>query len=853
MPDQFDVRVRKLHDQWVRCLLLPHRTGAAPVPGELPEDLPWSLAPVDATRTPDPGAGGTQPSGPDDGLWLPPMGTVLKATGLTRIGSAAKLRRITLNAASGSIAPAVENRNGGFTDGTVRCFGGVEEAIKAAEGQRKLDLQSAVFSCRDSKEFLLCLIEAFRFRDSLEEYGRIAEAELMACLSHLVFDVDLAGTPEAERVPEKAWWDKTSVVVTHPASLDGERLQVTLPADNALPAVMPLSESDTRSVDIDRSPVPLRVVQRADGVYFKLLLNNVEVTAPDELKVLLRRSEGDVPLPDAAVVQSAYFDVKDFTAAGSGGAVPLGKTWDVVDRLAPEAFIGQQLHYRVELIDGFGREVAYSAVTLLRERFDPPPVPGDAEAAVRISDDAARATLVVTAVYATGLTREQAVARAGEMQEAYAAEFYYQERPLDECGFYGDDDDLALLEGLRQADANYDPAAVRQSDEKSPVPNHPLEDYLRGRYDREGLTQIAGDLKAEFKAVEATGDTAPQGEAKPKWRVVLEWKRPLAEAPWFREHFGYHLYVGLRRDDVANRHVRSSLSFCRHTLAVGDGATRQGVFQLERVPPAMLVGTPPVRLLNQQFFDLRLLDRQHDGDSPGGIKLDPTRPEDLRQAPEKDGDATPPTTGVRLVYVHPAYRHADFEDAAVSVSRNAPFLTRAAEAEVPIGGVRVLVRDQVAENQRMPFRAAEVIQALPRIVSYYRPIRLDSKAELLHVPTPEAAVPAAGTFSAAKVTLSADAYGTPAELDAGLLAFAPFGIIDTLMSELRAVLPSLTTARERRTASGAGLAGGTGDSEQEFRDLHRRLTKPLPGDTPDDVKQRLSAEWAVIAHYIKER
>jgi len=45
----------------------------------------------------------------------------------------------------------------------------------------------------------------------------------------------------------------------------------------------------------------------------------------------------------------------------------------------------------------------------------------------------------------------------GEDPGGYKGEFYCQKRPLDECGFYGDDDDLALVEALKAVDILYDP------------------------------------------------------------------------------------------------------------------------------------------------------------------------------------------------------------------------------------------------------------------------------------------------------------------------------------------------------------------------------------------------------------
>jgi len=543
MPElKFDLRIRSLKDRddKFRGVLLPHLQDG-------PNDYPWARALGE--QQPAPGA----PAGGDHGaLWLPPAGTKLQflAPGPGAVlGS--RIHRLWLDGDNpNDLQPSFRN---GSNDPQVVCFAGLGKLLKEPGSE------PSVASARSAKEFLLYLIEAFRFAGDLEDFARIGNPEMLACLSHLVFEIHTDVASEQDSVLNANQWKSGKIKVIYEVpEPPGEKVNVVNQAE--VPIAIPVTSPTDAAGEVDL--VPIQAVQRADGVYFRLVDPGQyhEAGRPnDELKVFLYRSEGDIPLEHPPVVASSYFGferlvldpkIKPPTDAAPGVApdadhapnVITDRTFHVIDQFGASAFIGRQLHYRLDLVDGFGLVKGTSSLTLLRQRFDPPPQPSKAEARLQVGSGAGNeATLIVYAEYPNASVTDAPLPAEGAgapwrktLQEEFDFEVYFQVRALDECGFYGDDDDFALMEGLRQIDALYDPKAA--GDARSPIPGHPMEEHLRGQYDHTGLVRaLAAEVKWTPRREEPAKSDPPGTKPKEFACVQIEWRLSLDALTWLAQ------------------------------------------------------------------------------------------------------------------------------------------------------------------------------------------------------------------------------------------------------------------------------------------------------------------------------
>jgi len=754
----------------LRLCLLPHGENGT-------EDLPWSRTntppAIEEVLAPD------APPPPDEAtrseLWLPAYGTRLTLNGVPpalepvfRDRQRLSLQRDAAAAGPAKYQPKVRPASGDPgapgepADGNAAlvCYGGLRAMRAAPAPEEKAQALADSRTHRHAKLTLLQIIEAWRYPGSLEEYSQIGPGELMAGLSHLVFDLKL-GSATAARNALKEWRDaKCTVTVEQPVELTAPDTDETLHPESA---PVPPEGHPVAAILPGENPPVVRVLrvdvsQRAEGIFFELVdpegnhafewLTN-PTTPIDQCKLLLGRSSGAVPMAEPPVVAASYlglavsgFELEDGTLVSPPGE---RRPLRIADHLAPDSFAGEQLNYELRILNQFGQPIAAVAVPLLRERFDPPPVASEPVARM-VFPDAGPCTLVIEAHYpglenqlprhlnipaAGRLTEAQAEEAREHIAKAFHAELFLQERRLDECGFYGDDDDIALLEGLRQADPSFDPRA--EADQSSPLAGDPLEEYLRGRFDREGLTEAPVpapvwewiEAKKEEKA-----DTPPKRRSlRLRWEIPVE--KPGESPAWFRALRGYHFHVGLRRDGITNREVRAALAACRHELCIGgvpvsdpeaggekigdQPHSRTSVFQLEWFAAPTLehdIAEGSRRFLRHDRFHLALLERsEQSAEMPRETHRRQDRVDAIRE--REPGDLP---LGVQLVYSHPVLGSAEFADAAVPPGPDT----------APIGGVRILVRDQAARGQALPFRVADTVQALPRAVALYRPVQIEA-------------------------------------------------------------------------------------------------------------------------------
>lgn len=788
----FELRVRPvaapngLPAQILRFCLLPHgRIADTDLPPDGDSDLPWSIPDPALTRR-DKNSAGASASGPEPSgertdpprFWLPAYGTRLELQGLPeRLAALFSTRRHL------ALQPSVGSGSAGMhqpalilagaaphfssppaSTATLRCYEGVRALWDEAPLESPDHVQRDVDTHRASKLSLLQILEAWRSPGTLVDYSQIGPAELLACLSNLVFEFDLG--QEADEILVQLHNAKPTLTAFLPETSYPEKLLWPTSAPSSPPQFCPIAVIAPSARRAGRSTEPLNVAvsQTADGIFFELLdpsgkrefpwLRNDSGPAADSTpcaldtcKLLLGRSRGPLPNDEPAIVATTYLDIGRFRSAEADGAIQnLGlPPIRVVDRLTPDAFVNEQLHYRLQIVDQFGDPLAAVSIAILRERFDPPPAPSEPVARFRQGPDASQLTIEarfpgleqqlaphLRAPRPDPQTRalDERVRQA--LASTFAPELFVQERPLDECGFYGDDDDLALLEGLREADGTFDPGAV--ADASSPLRNSPLENQLQGRFDREGLEAVSVDAPGtrwEWTWEPATtakespsANSAPAGELRLTIVIPVDSVGP--GPAWFKQHRGYHFYLGLRRNEIANQAVRSALNLCRHELLLGlaNDAVKLGVFQIERCDLPSLAHPSieaPLRFLHPEHFHLVLLERQR----PATPKTPPTltpryRADDLR---ERGVQELP--LGVQLVYAHPVLGSRDFADAIVTTN---------GDPVLPIGGVRVLVRDQAASEQRLPFRLADTIQALPRLVAVYRPLQIEAGLEAIALP-----------------------------------------------------------------------------------------------------------------------
>ncbi len=871
----FDIRIRALptNSDALRCVLLPHvhelPAAGAPV-GTPVQDHPWATATGHQAPLP-----GTPPKEHPNGLWLPPAHAVLEFLDSTPLaGLGAKFQLLWLDLEPGQNEPGEGNppadgllqprfRSGG-AEPRITCFAGMRSLLEEEDGR------ASVISARNTKEFLLFLIEAFRFDGTLEEFARIGNAEMLACLSHFVFEIHSLTASEKEAVQRvNDWKTNGRVRVTYPddpALLQQEQTNVPGPAEVPFLITQAMEPSDDDPAEL----ISILPVQRADGVYFRLdKPADLKDYPAEELKLLLHRSEGDIPLEDPPVVATSLYDFQKFVPNPKSDLataepedreqVPITERWfHIADRFAPGKFVGRQLHYRLDVIDGFGIIRATSAVTLLRHHFDPPPQPGKAQVTLHMGPPV---RLVLEAEYAPAALSEAAFPRneadaagAARWQQALLDEYdvsvFFQERPLDECGFYGDDDDFALMEGLRQADALYDPRTADST--RSPIAGHPMEDHLRGRYDHAGLQPAPAPLDhtavaPHWQPVWEKKKGDPEG-AKPQElaRLQLTWTLPADKGGWLEQFRGYQFYVGLRRRRHQSEvNVRAPLSQCEHRLAY-DPPTGEsvviGVFQLEFFPfdPSPKMGLTQ-QFLHRDCFRLALLQRREDLEEPGGVAFYPLADtQDLREgAWESPAKGDGPVV-VELDFTHPAANHPDSRGTIVdsdgTVKDDAPAL--------PVGGVRILVRDPVAEADHSPFLTAEAVQVLPREVARYRPVSIEQGLAV----RPLNADPALRSTAAPPATVAGSKMEETEEL---VRCFGPGGVVAQLRAQLRVAVGTIQTTvvdgsgapifRERSFHAdawdspdgGETLSGAFDALQAEIDDLKIRL---------DGLKKRLGEQ-----------
>lgn len=145
--------------------------------------------------------------------------------------------------------------------------------------------------------------------------------------------------------------------------------------------------------------------QREDGFMFQ-----AEVPIEAELVANVKRSIGFGAAN--APQESVSARLPRFLEQGPGTKKIL-----IPDRLKPSELVGEELRYEISIQNRHGRVVRHGAVKTFREALEIPPAP------------------------------QSPVACLNLITNKIELEIFREVRPLDACGFYGDPDDLALLEG----------------------------------------------------------------------------------------------------------------------------------------------------------------------------------------------------------------------------------------------------------------------------------------------------------------------------------------------------------------------------------------------------------------------
>jgi hypothetical protein len=493
--------------------------------------------------------------------------------------------------------------------------------------------------------------------------------------------------------------------------------------------------------------LPLAFDQEPEGIYLRIdwqLLNSSQAgdsilndwrkasllspsgpTSPSELTLLNRlsdhtllisRSVGAAPLdpgeilgrvPTLVVIQQeALPDNHHPTTA----QVP---SYFYVDRLDARQWIDQLIHYRIELRDMLDRVVASGAISVRRERLDPPPMPKSA--AVELDQDG---NAIFVAEWPTG-------------ESDLEPTVWFQRRPLDACGFYGTDDDLALLEGLRQADLHFEEGADQQEPDRD-WEGHPVARYLRGAYDRHGLEALrtpdhhSWTLRQPETSASTTEESKDSAKTEPRGRV-LEWTMSAAElkALCLGGNAGARFLMGLRRSGASGRQVESVLRPCEHYLRHPSSAPnkpplRRRVFQAEWLPLAP--NGSQRRFLTSDHFALHGIHSQQRDPDPGALQW------------------RRPDTGAALV-------SASHETFRVEIA----IRTHADPRHV--GGYRVYLRD-VLGKEDPSFERIRQFEAVSPIIYRYRPFAVES-AHPIRQPPPSAPIPAVSQALPAGSTLAA--------------------------------------------------------------------------------------------------
>lgn len=519
--------------------------------------------------------------------------------------------------------------------------------------------------------------------DSAGRMGSLA----LAALSGYVFDVEMNTPEELGGGPAPA--------VSFSGTEDKAILTVINPAQSAKPAAeLPLV------IDQESEGMYVRVDWRASTVNGGMLGNwrqfdetgwrptdpeaRVALNDLSDHTMVVKRSIGPAPVFDLALARSPLLvGIAQTGATGpANDEVSRLPKYVFVDRLTPEQFEGQLLHYAIEVRDVVDNLIARGEASIRRLRLDPPPMPVDAKATIVLANDPAKHSLLIS----VELPRDPKETNVEPV-------VWFQTRPLDSCGFFGTDDDMALEEGLRQADLNFEEGA--DTTEPRDWEGHPVSRYLRGAYDRHGLAELTGQL--QFSPLdEEERKSAGLGTEN---GVVL--RASLSPDNWpCRENLeGARLYVALRRKSVSGesaskeRSIESVLRPCDHYIQAGDGEA-QRIFQIERIPSA-----PNGR----DFFERdRIALHYVHYDNNAIAALDPD-PNDHQWDPAKS-DQEPFRIQVRFP--------------VLSVGPLKP------------GGFRVWIRD-VVSNDKPPFELVRVFEALPPQVYRYRPYGIDSAKQLV--------------------------------------------------------------------------------------------------------------------------
>lgn len=414
-------------------------------------------------------------------------------------------------------------------------------------------------------------------------------------------------------------------------------------------------------------PVSIAAQQTQDGVELTIR-NPPQDKSIDPAKhwVRLHRAEGLIPPPELPMLRAYLLGGLD-PQHQSGDSIPAVSPIRIVDPIPAGALVGKQVHYRVDVVNLTGQVRCSGSVTLLRERMDPPRPPREPRATL----DATGSRSLIRIRF--GLP--DPAGGAPEPLDALTIDVYAEERELDECGYYGDDDDQALWESLIEADLDYDPEAAAEKPAWSPR-------SLAGRFDRDGLQEVATVRGADLTKFEGNEAELKLGES------------PTDDLPWLRRGRGYRLHVGISRTVLAGAPPRSVLSRCRHELL------------LKRTSES---GTPPVP---QPVFQL---ERFWDSLPTGKGRALPC---DRWEAAIVPGDSKTPTT-VSIQLQHPS---AGAQPAPAETVRSAE--TSPADA-IPLGGYRIWWRDVVAQGEPARFFATDTFAVLPDHIASYQPVQLE--------------------------------------------------------------------------------------------------------------------------------
>lgn len=344
--------------------------------------------------------------------------------------------------------------------------------------------------------------------------------------------------------------------------------------------------------------------------------------------------------------------------------LPSELPWSTVDTFGPHDHLDELIHWRLEVLDDVG-QVAFAGEASARRRrcFTPP------DAVVRVTqtvdDEGQRVEATVEVPTA-----------AFEDATQLRVELYHRARPLAPSGFYGDEDDIAVLEGLRSMDLFYSEEAKSAGEPAAADDDDDLEALLK-------LTAGAVPRQEEgfdplLHSVEPMGPALPFDRAN----VPLgKWASDTPDAPsWFVEGRSHEVYYRTVRLGPGDERWRASpLRRCPLSLEAqvpsrdGDiGSTEVALPYLERIALQRSTARP--------FVD--------------GV---------VGQAqPVPAAEDSDEETGHRVYLTWP---HATVPGAA------AP------------GGYRVYIRDTLSsEDTTSPFRRVQQLQVLqPRVFACMRP------------------------------------------------------------------------------------------------------------------------------------